>query len=264
MGAFREWLVGAAVLGQIRDIFEGRGFQEIDVPQERLPNGQRRQLIERYYAGVDLTSPDQAKRLLALFEDVLIDIPSDRSDDREKLLKQLERDGFKYLEGRLLSERLDRAALKAIGRSDIDTEHLEVYLQRIGQAVSDDPSLAIGTAKELVEATIKTILRAKSVEYEESEDIPKLLKRVQKALALAPEGVADTAKGAETIRRLLNNLGSVVVGVAELRNLYGSGHGRSGSVKGLTPRHARLVVTAAGAICTFLLETYDVKTPAGA
>jgi len=74
-----------------------------------------------------------------------------------------------------------------------------------------------------------------------------------------PEGIADAVKGAETIKRVLSNLGSIVYGLAELRNLYGSGHGRSGPLRGLTPRHARLAVSSAGALCTFLLETHDAR-----
>jgi hypothetical protein len=74
-----------------------------------------------------------------------------------------------------------------------------------------------------------------------------------------PEGIPDAAKGADSVRRLLSNLGSIVYAAAELRNLYGSGHGRLGARKGLVPRHARLVVSSAGALCTFLLETYEAR-----
>jgi hypothetical protein len=143
--------------------------------------------------------------------------------------------------------------------TDINTEHLQVYLERIGDAIEDDPSLAIGSAKELVEATLKTILRARRVTFDESEELPKLLKLTQKELELVPDGIPDAVKGAESIRRLLSNLGSIVYAAAELRNLYGSGHGRSGSLKGLTSRHARLAVSSAGALRAFLLETYEAR-----
>jgi hypothetical protein len=53
----------------------------------------------------------------------------------------------------------------------------------------------------------------------------------------------------------LSNLGSVAVG--ELKNLYGSGHGRGQQSQGLTVRHAKLVVGAGTTLCSFLLETYE-------
>lgn len=40
-----------------------------------------------------------------------------------------------------------------------------------GRPIEDDPSLAIGTAKELVETTCKTILHARKVAFSESADI---------------------------------------------------------------------------------------------
>lgn len=61
------------------------------------------------------------------------------------------------------------------------------------------------------------------------------------------------------MRRLLGNLGNVAQGLAELRNLYGTGHGRTGSAKGLSARHARLAVGSAGTLATFLLETHEER-----
>ena len=258
MNEFREHLVGWT-LRTIDDLFMSHGFISEDVPIDRLPGGQRRNRVEEYYAAIDLRNPQHVKRLLQAYEDVLLEIPPDRSADREKLVSYLKRDGFEYVDGRLVSRQLDIAALKTIAGSAIDTEHLHVYLERIGDAIEDDPSLAIGSSKELVEATLKTILRARRVAFDESEEIPKLLKLAQKELALVPDDIQDAAKGAESIRRLLSNLGSIVYAAAELRNLYGSGHGRSGALRGLLPRHARLVVSSAGTLCTFLLETFEAR-----
>lgn len=64
------------------------------------------------------------------------------------------------------------------------------------------------------------------------------------------------------------NVGTVVQGLAELRNAYGTGYGKHGRARGLQSRHARLAVGASGALATFLLETHldrpaqssDVKT----
>jgi hypothetical protein len=49
-------------------------------------------------------------------------------------------------------------------------------------------------------------------------------------------------------------LTTVVQGIGELRNQYGSGHGKKASFKGLTARHAKLSVGAASTLAIFLLE----------
>jgi hypothetical protein len=133
-------------------------------------------------------------------------------------------------------------------------------ITRMEAAVDADPGLAIGTAKELVETCCKTILLDRKVPVEKAADLPVLVKQAAKALALTPDDIPDKAKAVETIRRLLSNLGTITSGVAELRNLYGTGHGKEGRMKGLHPRHARLAVGAASTLALFLIETHEART----
>jgi hypothetical protein len=51
--------------------------------------------------------------------------------------------------------------------------------------------------------------------------------------------------------------GGIVSGIAELRNEYGTGHGKASGQGGLGPRHARLAVGAASTLAAFLFEKYD-------
>jgi len=139
----------------------------------------------------------------------------------------------------------------------VDLDHLESYIQRIRRSVEDDPELAIGSTKELLEATLKTILDELAVQYPNSGSLPKLLKKAQRELRLAPADVPDEKKGQKTIKRVLSSIGAVVIGVAELRNLYGSGHGASEKRSGIQKRHADLVVSIGTAACTFLLQTFE-------
>lgn len=60
---------------------------------------------------------------------------------------------------------------------------------------------------------------------------------------------------------VLGSLGGIVSGIAELRNYYGTGHGKASGTSGLGPRHARLAVGAASTLAVFLFETYNDRTP---
>lgn len=57
----------------------------------------------------------------------------------------------------------------------------------------------------------------------------------------------------------LRNLSALTQYLAELRGLYGSGHGRDGKHRGLEPRHARLAVGAAAAFIEFVTETHHQR-----
>jgi hypothetical protein len=125
-------------------------------------------------------------------------------------------------------------------------------------SIESDPDLAIGTAKELIESCCKAILAAMQVEVA-GWDLPHLVRETTTALRLAPDAVRSDADEAEAIRRILGNLGSIAGGIAELRNAYGTGHGRASGQAGLRSRHARLAVGAASTLVVFLFDTYEQR-----
>jgi len=75
-------------------------------------------------------------------------------------------------------------------------------------AIEDDPGLAIGTAKEIVETTCKTILTERGVPYEQDDDLLKLVKEARRSLLLVPESIPDSARGAEAVKKIINSLGA--------------------------------------------------------
>jgi hypothetical protein len=141
----------------------------------------------------------------------------------------------------------------------LNAEYVTQQITRMEGAVIPDPELAIGTAKEFVETMCKTILRECGETVSSKVKLPQLVGQVRAKLELLPESIPEKAKGAETIKALLGNLGTVAQGLAELRSLYGSGHGKDATVKGLQPRHARLAVGAACTLAVFLFETYQER-----
>lgn len=139
----------------------------------------------------------------------------------------------------------------------LNANHLAEQIRRMKDSVATDPSLAIGTAKDLIETCCKTILAARGKDIQGMPDVPTLTKATLKELNLVPEGVPNSAKGAAVIKRILSNLSTVGQGLAELRGLYGTGHGHHGTTAGLTTRHAKLAVGAASTLAVFLFETHE-------
>lgn len=135
--------------------------------------------------------------------------------------------------------------------------NLSKHIQRIRESIEADPELAVGSTKEMLESVMKTVLM-RFGDGECKEDLPKLLKKVQKKLKLDPSEIHESVKGAEIVRRVLSNLGQVVTGIYELRNIYGTGHGKIRH-SGISPRHARLVVGVGAALASFLIETSEIR-----
>ena len=95
---FREVLVGF-VLRDIDMIFEGAGLSpnaEYDPPV----GGQRRSLVEKYYANIDFGSTTDVQKVLAAYEEIMLRL--ERSSDTwpeakqtiKDLLHRMERDGL--------------------------------------------------------------------------------------------------------------------------------------------------------------------------
>jgi AbiJ N-terminal domain 3/Abortive infection C-terminus len=142
----------------------------------------------------------------------------------------------------------------------IDAAHISQQVTRMEGAVDTDPDLAIGTAKEFVESICKTILDERGETYDKKDDLLVLVRKAAKVLQLTPADIADTTRAAETIKRMLSNLGQIVQGSAELRNAFGTGHGKSKTQgQALKPRHARLAVGSAATLGVFLYETHEAR-----
>jgi hypothetical protein len=140
-----------------------------------------------------------------------------------------------------------------------DTTYVVQQITRMETAVENDPGLAIGTAKELIETCCKTILDEHGVDVPKDADLSALVRLTCKSLSLTPDDIPEKAKAADVIRKILMNMATITVGVAELRNYYGTGHGKTAKAKGLQSRHARLAVGAASTLALFLLETHEFR-----
>ena len=189
---------------------------------------------------------------------------------RQKYNALLVADGYEIVERARVSGRPIFAARQIKLRSHAHVETLKQHfdaadyvatqITRMEAAIYEDPGLAIGTAKELLETICRTILEERNVDVRRSSDLPQLVKQTAKELQLTPDEISEQAKAVDTIRRLLSNLAAITSGVAELRNKYGTGHGKHAEYTGLRPRHAKLAVGAASTLAVFLLETHLERT----
>ena len=252
---FRELAVAWGTLRRIRDVFEAESFEPTAVSHE---TGERRSYFEEFANAIDWQDREQVRRALRVFEEVLSWGETDDSEFHDRTLGKLRRfldeDGYVLDDGGRIREKVDH------GNAGLPLEHLsdaESIREHLGRLNPTDPPLAISSAKSAIEATCKHVLEELGAQYRESDDLPALVKSVQKALKVHPEAIAPTKKGRDTIVRVLSSLSQLVVGIAELRNEYGTDHGRTRSSGGLGPRHARLAAGAAVTYCHFLLDTLE-------
>lgn len=158
---------------------------------------------------------------------------------------------FDYLEQRN-SAPVDSVASDILKSFDADGVHL-VWGKALERRHTD-PEGAITSARTLLETVCMHILDETGGGYEEKDDLPALYKGVATKLNIAPSQHAEDA-----FKRILGGATSVVEGLGSLRNKIGDAHGKGKAAVKPGPRHAQLAVNLAGAMATFLVETWLEK-----
>ena len=145
--------------------------------------------------------------------------------------------------------------IKSIFNADYVTQRIN-FMESL---IESSPYDSIGAAKELVEIACKSIFESRQEEFDKNWDLSKLMKETTRLLKLTPDDISNEAKAAKSIKQILGSLSAVVQGIAEVRNEYGSGHGKDSNFKGLQPRHAKLAVGAASTLAIYLYETHEIR-----
>lgn len=179
------------------------------------------------YASRDDTQWDERRRRLAARARVTVDRLRAGSESLEQLMASLD------------------------PRNDVQ---LRLAIERMRSSIETDPSLAIGSAKELIEACCKTVLLENFEEVKDSINMSELTKRALQCVSLIPKTVHRPERAAEHVTELVTALSALVLSVTRLRNHYGTGHGREAGEQPLSPRHAQLAVDAATTFAVFLLD----------
>jgi hypothetical protein len=183
-------------------------------------------------------------------------------DERERWLKRalkelsqlqsvlgVSRDVAKALTAPVRFEELHASGL--VGKKVVNDHARVMRAPRTSKQLSD----AIGSAKELTEATLRAALdRFEGGLYKDSDELPVLMKKWRKAVG---EHAPPDPKGAGVLDSAQAALANLVTFLAEWRNKYGSGHGRAHYPPGLAVRHARLAADAAETCVRFIVTTMD-------
>lgn len=145
-------------------------------------------------------------------------------------------------------------------KTKFSSEYIDSQVSIMLENIEKNPNISIGKSKELLESCAKTILKELDVEYDETMKFSPLLRLVMEELSLSANDQNKDNEAGKISAKILGNLGAVPQSMAELRNLFGDGHGKSSTFVSLPPRYARLAVGTSVTIVYFLWETYQDRS----
>ena len=175
----------------------------------------------------------------------------ERSEDEKRLRVALGRAGW------MLS---DDGQLRAFAGADLHTggrEALDESLTRLRGSAAD-PALLIGTAKDLLESVAKFVLEETGMPVPASIGFDALWHLARERLGVLPERVDKTLPGFEAIRAIHQSSWTIAKNVNDLRNLQGTGHGRT-LPTGVSEDLALLVVREACSVAEYMLRRLDAQ-----
>lgn len=142
-------------------------------------------------------------------------------------------------------------------KGKFSSEYMSRQIELMFSMQSTNPTNTIGLAKELIESCCKTILDELGIEWSKNDDVPQLTNKAMGALNVLPANIQKTDQGVDAIKAVLGNLRAIPTKLAEIRNPFGSGHGKSASFQGLEERHVKLAVGSSITIVDFIWSTYE-------
>lgn len=242
---------GGYVLDFSTDSFNRFTIDSIGIPLcEKYQLSKGKSLL----AFIDEAPGNEIAKLVKDLLDYYVSRYGNKGPENEKLIATCREIVSRLQGGDIIQKKHSKKLITAF-----DSEYISAQIQQMDASIESHPTDAIGKAKELLESCCETILKEKGFVFEERPSLPQLVKKVCDELKLTPDHIPNETKAAKSIKAILGNLSAIAVGIAELRNEYGTGHGRSTSYKGLTPRHARLAVGTATTAVLFLWETHEER-----
>lgn len=133
-------------------------------------------------------------------------------------------------------------------------EYVNKQIRLMNNSIENNPHLALGISKELIETCCKYMLDKIGIEISKEWDIAKLVKETNKQIDLMPFEVENIELARTSIAKILSGFSNIVHGITELRNSYGTGHGHSPDFKSLDIIYIKLAVSASSELAIFYLS----------
>ena len=265
-------MLSKATRNEFREAFTYFSLREIEImfdAGELSPDanhtptvsGQRRGLVEQYYAAIDFADSADVQRVLRAYEEILMKLEAPgsigiedhkRGEIAQKLRMRMEHDGFRYEQRRFVSDRITTQILHTPSIVSLTSSSIEEHIEKARSKITQkDFAGAITNAYTLVEDFLKAILKQVNAPFKEGEgDIRSLYASVSDTLNLNPKGENLESH----LRTILQGLKSIIAGLYEVANKASDRHARRYNP---AEHHAKLAVNSALAVCEFVLDSYE-------
>ncbi len=137
---------------------------------------------------------------------------------------------------------------------DRDLPAMEDEFNRAMANIENDPPASLTAACAIIEALCKVYIASRDLDLPKKQTIGPLWGVVRDDLGFDPSSMED-----DDLKKILGGLSAIVDGVGALRTHASSAHGRGVLRYQVQPRHARLAVSEAHTVASFVMETWEER-----
>ncbi len=138
-------------------------------------------------------------------------------------------------------------------------EYVNKQIKLMNNSIENNPHIALGISKELIETCCKYILNQAGVKVDKTWDIAKLVKITNKQIDLMPFEVDNSELAKTSVAKILSWFWTIVHWITELRNSYWTWHWHDPEFKELDEIYIKLSVSASKELVIFYLNLQKIK-----
>lgn len=226
--------------------FDSFTANSIGVPLCRKYNLSKGRSLECFISDTEITVTKKIKLLKDLFEYYEIHLmDSDKENNPERYIRYNKNKGL--LDSLISENKLVKSDI------NIDSDYIQKQIIFINENVDKNPTQAVGVSKELIESICKTILKKNNIEFTKNDNINALVKVTFDSIELLEVIPSDKQKTlSESLKKIRGGFTSIIMGISEIRNDFGGGHGEPSDFVALDIKYAKLVANFAITISSFL------------
>lgn len=201
------------------------------------------------------TDKEEVDALLKIFNKHLV-------NDNFELFETEKISGSPLFDGREITNSTNNFQnQKSVIKEYFDSNYVNKKLEHVSKAIEDkDSELVIGSAKELLETTCKSILTNKNQSIDKNWTLAQLIKETNKCLDFDTSNSSNPQKAKSSLLQILKGISTIVHGTAELRNSYGSGHGKAHDFKPLEMLYAEFLAGIVSQLVILYLKVNEEPT----
>lgn len=254
---FREALVAAFTKHDINTIFDSENFTPKSGFVTAIPiKGERRILVEEYYANINFSSFQDVKKVVSAYEEIMrkLGVYFGYEDKLEDLAKSMKKDGYDFVSGNFIAVNNIKPSVFTPSLVTLSQESIIEHIEKANQKINaNDFSGAITNAYTLVEEFLKALLHQTGTKFKNDEgDIKVLYKNICAPLNLSPDGEALESY----LKSILQGLQQQISGLYNLANKMSDRHARRYNP---AKHHAKLAINTAFSLCEFLLDSFHYQ-----